>query len=172
MASSSVAASEPGEASSKKFREVDRKEGFGGLIQQVDLQSRKQYGGLEEYLTDLTEYLKELIKPILKDKGGINFWLSIQVIYRRGSKEAKVDRSIYLHTGKLVIFPCVLEGKLKQAMDVILQRNYSSHRDKSGLIIDSIPSARFKIVDYLPLETSRYNIRDATETADLDNANS
>ena len=170
MASSAVVASEPGEGSSKKFREVDRKEGFGGLIQQVDLQSRKEYGGLEEYLSDLTEHPKELIKPIHKDKGGINFWLSIQVIYSRGSKEAKLDRSIYLHTGKLVIFPCVLEDKLKQAMDIILKRNYSSLRDKSGMIIHSIPSARFKIVDYLPLDTTRSSIRDAPETADLENS--
>ena len=167
MASSSVAGSEPGEGPIKKFREVDRKEGFGGLIQQVDLQSRKQYDGLEEYLKDLTIHLKELINPILKHKGGINFWLSIQVNYSRGSKDSKIDRSIYLHTGKLVIFACVLEDKLKQAMDIIIKRNSTALREKSGMIIDSISSARFKIVDYLPLDTSRTSSRDAPESDNL-----
>ena len=98
-----MAGSKPGEESSKLFQEVDRKEGFGGIVKEVDLKSRKEYHDLEEYVHDLADYLQAVIEPILKDKGALNFWLSIEVAYTHPTKEVKVDRSKYLHTGKLVI---------------------------------------------------------------------
>ena len=150
MATHSTQGTQDGAGTRGRFIEVDRKEGFGGLFQQVDLQPRKVYGGLEEYLNALTEHLRALMEPMLKEKGGINFWLSVQVAYTRAHGQAPLPRSIYLHTGKLVIFQCTLETQLKYAMNIILQRNATTLREKSGLIIDSIHKTRFKIVDYLP----------------------
>ena len=165
MASAAVVGNNAGEESSQTFLEVDRKEGFGGIVKEVDLKSRKEYHDLEEYVHDLSDYLKTVIEPIIKDKGAINFWLSIEVTYTHPTKEIKVDRSIYLHTGKLVILRrSQLDEKVEQAMQVILQRNYGFIRGKSGLIIDTIRNARFKIVDYLPLAMITTSTKDPRET--------
>ena len=40
-------------------------------------------------------------------------------------------------------------------MDIILLRNAESIRGKSGVVIDSREEARFKVVEYSPLEASR-----------------
>ena len=44
-------------AAKTTFQEVDRKQAFNGLIQQVDLEPSKKYSDLELYLGDLMEYL-------------------------------------------------------------------------------------------------------------------
>ena len=134
-------------------------------MKEVDLKSRKEYHDLEEYVHDLADYLQAVIEPILKDKGAINFWLSIEVAYTHPTKEIKVDRSIYLHTGKLVILGrAQLDEKVEQAMHLILQRNYGFIRGKSGLIIDTIRNARFKIVDYVPLAMITKSSKDPRDT--------
>ena len=134
------------------FHEVDREEAFGGLIKQVDLQSSNPRAGLEEYTTDLCEYLKEVIAEIIDEKGPINFWLSVRVNYSHPSNEEKHGSPVFLHTGKIVITNRdEVEEKLEKAKMVILMRNSDSTRGKSGLVIKSIDNTRFKVVDYLPL---------------------
>ena len=134
------------------FHEVDREEAFGGLIKQVDLQSSNPHAGLEEYTSELCDYLKGVIDELIVEKGPINFWLSVTVNYSHPSNEAKKGRPVFLHTGKLVITNREeVEEKLQKAMMVILKRNSDSIREKSGLVINSIENTRFKVVDYLPL---------------------
>ena len=121
-----------------------------GIVREVDLQPRKVYGGLEAYLADLREHLKDLLTPILKQKYGLNFWLIVEVTYSLAQKVVGVERCITLHAGKLVIFRCNLEEKLKQATDVILQRNKTTLLNHCEQILDSIHNTRFKIMDYHP----------------------
>ena len=134
------------------FHEVDREEAFGGLIKQVDLQTSNPHAGLEEYTSELCDYLKGVIDELIVEKGPINFWLSVTVNYSHPSNEAKKGRPVFLHTGKLVITNREeVEEKLQKAMMVILKRNSDSIREKSGLVINSNENTRFNVVDYLPL---------------------
>ena len=134
------------------FHEVDREEAFGGRIKQVDLQSSHPRAGLEEYTTELCEYLKDVIAELIEEKGPINFWLSVRVNYSHPANEEKHDSPVFLHNGKIVITNRGEVGeKLEKAKMVILKRNSDSIRGKSGLVIKSIDNTRFKVVDYLPL---------------------
>ena len=52
------------------FNEVNRKQVFNGLIQEVILEPSKQYIDLESYLDDLVEYLHLQMDKMLQAKGG------------------------------------------------------------------------------------------------------
>ena len=57
------------------FHEVDRKQAFGGFVQEVILEPNKQYTDLELYLDDLMEYLFPQMDGMLRAKGrGLIFW--------------------------------------------------------------------------------------------------
>ena len=53
-------------AAKTTFQEVDIKQTFNGLIQQVDLEPSKKYIDLELYLGDLMEYLHTQMDRFLK----------------------------------------------------------------------------------------------------------
>ena len=63
------------------FSEVNRKQAFNGLVQEVILEPRKQYNDLELYLDDLVEYLHPQMDKMLQSKGrGILFrWCASEV---------------------------------------------------------------------------------------------
>ena len=64
------------------FTEVNRKQAFNGLVQEVILEPSKQYNDLELYLDDMVEYLHPQMDKMLQSKGrGIQFWWSVQVKY-------------------------------------------------------------------------------------------
>ena len=68
------------------FNEVNRKQAFNGLVQEVILEPSKQYNDLELYLVDLVEYLHPQMDKMLQSKGrGIQFWWSVQVCTARPS---------------------------------------------------------------------------------------
>ena len=138
------------------FRVVDKQQAFDGLIQQVDLAPTEHYNDLELYLSDLVEYLQPQIDKILEAKArGIFFWLSLQVNYnqpldRADEQESEDDEGspAYLHTGKLYITNRYqLSEKMKQATQIILERNSSSIRGNSNVVIGSIGNVRFKVVN-------------------------
>ena len=53
------------------FTEVNRKQAFNGLVQEVILEPSKQYNDLESYLDELVEYLQTQMEKMLraKDRG-------------------------------------------------------------------------------------------------------
>ena len=56
------------------FQEVNRKQAFNGLVQEVMLEPSKQYNDLELYLDDLVEYLHPQMDKMLQSNGrGIQF---------------------------------------------------------------------------------------------------
>ena len=66
----------------KTFTEVNRKQAFNGLVQEVILEPSKQYIDLESYFDDLVEYLQPQMDKMLQSKGrGLQFWWSVQVRY-------------------------------------------------------------------------------------------
>ena len=139
------------------FTEVNRKQAFNGLVQEVILEPSKQYNDLELYLDDLVEYLHPQMDKMLESKGrGIQFWWSVQVKYSTPFMKA-VDYDdeenwfrchdedddddedevtpVYLHTGKLQIQNRdQLSDKLEEARQIILERNSGSIRGKSNVI--------------------------------------
>ena len=64
------------------FNEVNRKQAFDDLIQEVLLELSKEYPDLESYLDDLVEYLQPQMERLLRAKGrGIQFCWSMQEKY-------------------------------------------------------------------------------------------
>ena len=69
-------------AATTTFNEVNRKQAFDGLVQEVVLVPSKQYTDLESYMDDLVEYLKPQMDEMLRAKDcGIQFYWSVQVNY-------------------------------------------------------------------------------------------
>ena len=155
MASNTLPPTKKAKVSKKpreKFFDADERQALQGAFQQVDIHSHKVYDDLQKYLQDLTEYLTPKIVKLLEEKHGLNFWLSVSVKYTHPNKEMKNNSPIHLHSGKLVMLGRhQLEEKLQRACAIIYNRNTESIRGKSGLVIKKITSARFKVVDYLPL---------------------
>ena len=64
------------------FTEVNRKQAFNGLIQEVILEPSKQNLDLESYFDDLVEYLQQQMDEMLRTNGrGIQINWSVQVRY-------------------------------------------------------------------------------------------
>ena len=150
------------------FHEVERKQAFDGLIQQVDLEPIKKYNDLELYLGDLMEYLHPQLDKFLKVEGpGIFFWWSVQVNYNpplvkdvdedeeehwddehddEDDDDDDMENPVYLHTGKIYIPTKLhLAEKLEEARQIILQRNNGSIRGHSNVVIESIGNMCFKV---------------------------
>ena len=69
-------------AATTTFHDVNRKQAFDGLVQEVVLVPSKQYTDLESYMDDLVEYLQQQMDEMLRAKGrGIQFYWSVQVKY-------------------------------------------------------------------------------------------
>ena len=69
-------------AATDTFHEVERKQAFEGVVQEVLLAPSKQYNDLELYLDGLMEYLHPQMDKMLRAKGrGMVFWWSVQVNY-------------------------------------------------------------------------------------------
>ena len=155
-------------AAKTPFQEVDRKQAFNGLIQQVDLEPSKQYSDLELYLGDLLDYLHPQMDKFLKVEGpGIYFWWSVRVNYNQTlvkeeededeanwfhqhdddeEEDDEMDNPIYLHTWKLYIPNKLhLAEKLEETRQIILLRNSGSIRGKSNVVIESIGNTCFKV---------------------------
>ena len=152
------------------FTEVNRKQAFNGLVQEVILEPSKQYNDLELYLEDLVEYLHPQMNKMLQSKGrGIQFWWSVQVKYstpfmktvdyddeenwfRCHDDDDDDDEDevtpVYLHSGKLQIQNRdQLSDKIEEARQIILERNSGSIRGRSNLVIESIGDVCFKVVN-------------------------
>ena len=154
------------------FQEVNRKQAFNGLVQEVILEPSKQYNDLELYLDDLVEYLHPQMDKMLQSKGrGIQFWWSVQVKYSKplmttvdndeeenwfrchddddDDDEDEDDATpVYLHSGKLQIQNRdQLANKMDESRQIILERNSGSIRGKSNVIIESIGDVCFKVVN-------------------------
>ena len=106
--------------------EVNRKQAFGVLVQEVLLEPSKQNTDLESYLDELVEYLQPQMDKMLHAKGrGILFFWRVQVKYSK-PRMRRVDyddednwirchdeddydededdsRPVYLHSAKLQI---------------------------------------------------------------------
>ena len=62
------------------FSRGDRKQAFGGPIQQMDLEPNKEYLAQKQYLWEQLEYLSPCLDKVLKGTGpGIFFWWTLQV---------------------------------------------------------------------------------------------
>ena len=153
------------------FQEVNRKQAFNGLVQEVILEPSKQDFDLESYLDDLVEYLHPQMDEMLLAKvPGIQFWWSVQVKYSKplmktvdndeeenwfrcqGEDDDDDDEDhatpVYLHSGKLQIQNREqLVDKMAEARQLILERNSGSLRGKSNLVIESIGDVCFKVVN-------------------------
>ena len=151
------------------FTEVNRKQAFNGLVQEVILEPSKQYNDLELYLDDLVEYLHPQMDMMLQSKGrGIQFWWSVQVRYSTplmkivdyddeenwfrchddDDDDDDDETPVYLHSGKLQIQNREqLADKMTEARQLILERNSGSIRGKSNLVIESIGDVCFKVVN-------------------------
>ena len=153
-------------AATVTFHDVERKQAFDGVVQEVLLEPSKQYNDLELYLNDLMEYLHPQMDKMLSAKGrGIIFWWSVQVNYNaplvkdvdEDDEEQWFDlhdddddevRPVYLHSGKLQIPNTdFLAAKMAEARQIILERNSVSIRGKSNVVIDSIGNVCFKLVN-------------------------
>ena len=155
-------------ATMPSFSEVNRKQAFDGLVQEVILEPSKQYNDLELYLDDLVEYLHPQMDKMLQAKGrGIQFWWSVQVKYSTplmktidyddeenwfrchdDDDDDDDETPVYLHSGKLQIKNRdQLADKMAEARQLILERNSGSIRGKSNLVIESIGDVCFKVVN-------------------------
>ena len=154
------------------FQEVNRKQAFNGLVQEVILEPSKQYNDLELYLDELIEYLNPQMDEMLRATGrGIQFWWSVQVKYSKplittvdndeeenwfrchddddDDDEDEDDATpVYLHSGKLQIKNREqLADRMAKPRQSILERDSGSIRGKSNLVIESIGDVCFNVVN-------------------------
>ena len=152
------------------FQELNRKQAFDGLVQEVVLLPRKQYTDLESYMDDLVEYLQPQMDEMLRAKDlGIQFNWSPHVKYSTplmkivdydkeenlfrchdddDEKKEEYDTPVYLHSGKLQIKNREqLAAKMTEARQRIIETSSDSIHGKSNQVIVSIGKVLFKVIN-------------------------
>ena len=149
------------------FNEVNRKQAFNGLVQEMILEPSKQYNDLELYLDDLVEYLHPQMDKMLPANGsGIQLCWSVQVKYSTTlmktvdyeddenwfgcghDQDNDDEKPVYLPSGKLPIPNREqLAAKIQEAHHIILERNSGSIRSKSNVVSESIGDVCFKVIN-------------------------
>ena len=127
-------------AATTTFHEMNRKQSFDAMVQEVLLESSKPYNVLEQYFAELLEYLHPEMDDMLLAKGsGIQFWWGLQVKYSKLEPWIMMTRRIGLvadttrttTTGKFLIpNRDQLAEKMEDPRHIILQSYRSRIRGK------------------------------------------
>ena len=139
------------------FYEGYRQNSLEGLLQDIELRTNIRMYDFEPYLRGLRYALEsEILKMFAKERG-INFWVSVQVKYTHPTKDLSDQPPPFLHTGKLVLINKQdLQTTLDKVLDILRQRNVNFNKNASGLVLEEILKARFKVMRFAPLVGNRY----------------
>ena len=147
------------------FSEVNRKQAFDGWMQELALEATCGYYDLEMFLEDLADYLRPEMEKMLEGKdANILFWWSVRVNYNRpwaidvgvdgcfGFPDDEDDEdhamTVYLDSGKIQVRNRgQLAAKMKEAIQLILQKHNGPIRGETNLVLESIGDVCFKVIN-------------------------
>ncbi len=133
------------------FEEIVVQKAFKNSLLHVELKPSREINNVQQFVSDLSEHIKDKIERLIKEHRGIKLWLALEVEYapiEDASKQVigflRTKARVYHNAGEL---DDIIQSHLKE----FESKNANFMRAQSGLALRAIKSATICVSKHQPL---------------------